>query len=396
MLVLFFTSYIWIGDDRKLMDDGYNQTMNLNSWEIKVSGAKYHKENSTLTLSFFKKEKTIGQSSTPTLDKITLGNLSGEVLEFTTQANATNEYGTDITVYDVPSDFYYIRLYISSTTFDVEVPDTIDEFGNVISYPIKKGKKKEIWINVDYRCADFEKENVGVNATVSTATSASTDITTTAPGTTTQTTVITTAPSISSGTETTVYKTANSSLITSNTEPFVTTIKPFTTTLKPIVTSKPGTTTTHIITTTVKPGTTTKKPITTTGPITTTKPITTSKPVTTTTEATTTTKPATTTKPITTTTQATTTMPSVINVNTIQMGQNIALSVGSSTSVTPTILPTNATDKRVTWSSNRPDIASVDSNGNITAHASGKAIITATTVDGGLSASCMVTVTSVV
>ena len=40
----------------------------------------------------------------------------------------------------------------------------------------------------------------------------------------------------------------------------------------------------------------------------------------------------------------------------------------------------------------RPDIAIVDSTGTVTATGSGKAIITATTADGGLSASCMITV----
>ena len=55
-------------------------------------------------------------------------------------------------------------------------------------------------------------------------------------------------------------------------------------------------------------------------------------------------------------------------------------------------VPDNAINKNVKWESNRPDIATVDSNGNVTAVSKGKAIITATTEDKGLKASCMITV----
>ncbi|PXX52375.1 uncharacterized protein YjdB [Hungatella effluvii] len=56
------------------------------------------------------------------------------------------------------------------------------------------------------------------------------------------------------------------------------------------------------------------------------------------------------------------------------------------------IQPRDATNQTVTWNSSAPDIAKVDNNGLIRAVSPGKAIITATTVDGGKTASCMVTV----
>ena len=58
-----------------------------------------------------------------------------------------------------------------------------------------------------------------------------------------------------------------------------------------------------------------------------------------------------------------------------------------------TVLPENATDKSVEWSSSDESVAEVDENGVVTAIAVGEATITATTVDGSnLSASCKVTV----
>ena len=58
------------------------------------------------------------------------------------------------------------------------------------------------------------------------------------------------------------------------------------------------------------------------------------------------------------------------------------------------VTPDNATDKTVTWSSNKESVATVDANGKVTAVAAGTANITATANDGsGVSATCAVTVT---
>ena len=58
-----------------------------------------------------------------------------------------------------------------------------------------------------------------------------------------------------------------------------------------------------------------------------------------------------------------------------------------------TVSPSDASDKVVTWSSDHPEIASVSNNGTVTAVASsGTAIITATTEDGGYTATCAVEV----
>ena len=73
--------------------------------------------------------------------------------------------------------------------------------------------------------------------------------------------------------------------------------------------------------------------------------------------------------------------------------QNKILNVGESFMLSPTILPENASNKSVTWSSSNPTVASVDSLGNVTALKRGTTTITATTNDGSnLSASCVVTV----
>lgn len=57
-----------------------------------------------------------------------------------------------------------------------------------------------------------------------------------------------------------------------------------------------------------------------------------------------------------------------------------------------TVAPENATNKQVTWSSSDTKIATVDENGKVTGVAEGCVNITATTVDGNISAVCLVTV----
>lgn len=73
---------------------------------------------------------------------------------------------------------------------------------------------------------------------------------------------------------------------------------------------------------------------------------------------------------------------------------SISLSPGSSQALTATVYPSNADDKSYTWSSDKPEVAAVNSSDLVTAKANGAAIITAKTTDGGITASCTVTVTT--
>ena len=67
------------------------------------------------------------------------------------------------------------------------------------------------------------------------------------------------------------------------------------------------------------------------------------------------------------------------------------LAAGDKGQLTATVAPDNATDKTVTWSSDKEEIATVDENGLVTAVAMGTAIITAKA--GDKTATCEVTVT---
>ncbi|MCQ2129659.1 MAG: Ig-like domain-containing protein [Bacteroidaceae bacterium] len=69
------------------------------------------------------------------------------------------------------------------------------------------------------------------------------------------------------------------------------------------------------------------------------------------------------------------------------------IEVGEQVQLTATVLPTNATNRNVTWSSSNSKVATVDANGLVTIVGEGEAIITAKTTDGSnLSATCKITV----
>ena len=68
----------------------------------------------------------------------------------------------------------------------------------------------------------------------------------------------------------------------------------------------------------------------------------------------------------------------------------LSLTVGESATLTATVMPANATDKSVMWSSSDPSVATVE-NGRITAVGEGTATVTVTT-SNGKTASCTVTV----
>ncbi len=88
---------------------------------------------------------------------------------------------------------------------------------------------------------------------------------------------------------------------------------------------------------------------------------------------------------------------SEISVSTIVLGKtNLTLEEGDNYIVSAVVVPSNATNQNIKWSSSNTAVATVDTTGKVTAVKAGIATITATAADGSeKKASCTVTVKSV-
>ena len=61
---------------------------------------------------------------------------------------------------------------------------------------------------------------------------------------------------------------------------------------------------------------------------------------------------------------------------------SISIQVDDKETLIATVLPEDATNKNISWKSDKPEIASVNANGKVTGVAEGEATITVTTEDG--------------
>ena len=85
--------------------------------------------------------------------------------------------------------------------------------------------------------------------------------------------------------------------------------------------------------------------------------------------------------------------PDTIPVSGVALNKTSAnIGLGGSEQLTATITPDKATNQSVTWSSSNTAVATVSNTGLVKAVAKGEAKITATTADGGFTATCVVTV----
>lgn len=81
------------------------------------------------------------------------------------------------------------------------------------------------------------------------------------------------------------------------------------------------------------------------------------------------------------------------HVTSVSMTAEVQIAWGGAAQLSATVLPADASDKSLTWSSSDESVASVSASGRVTGNVNGTATITATSVDGGYSASCIITVT---
>lgn len=318
LAVLFLTSNSWIASlTYKSKSNGYNKTMSLNGYNIKVTDAAYYDN----VCEFVIKCRLSGSDTGATYPEVTAVNFDDDLTDHKfTAGNKYDDYSRKITVKNPPSNFKIMRVVIKTSMPDTKYDDAYDEFGEKIPAHTEKGKTITFRVTIDRK--DMQTHAVKI-----------------VPGYSEE--------SSNANTTSSLYN-SETSKITSQQAVAVTT--------------QATAPTTHDLSEKAAEASQTSR---------------------TTTEKR---QPA---QAETTTTQA---RVYFIKLATEFEYNDVQIKVGEHTQLRAEVKPDNAVNKNVKWESNRPDIATVDSNGRVTAVAKGKAIISAVTEDKGLQASCMVTV----
>lgn len=366
LAVLFLTSNSWIASlTYKSKSNGYNKTMSLNGYNIKVTDAAYYDN----VCEFVIKCRLSGSDTGATYPEVTAVNFDDDLTDHKfTAGNKYDDYSRKITVKNPPSNFKIMRVVIKTSMPDTKYDDAYDEFGEKIPAHTEKGKTITLRVTIDRKdmqthavkiVPGYSEESSNANTTSSLYNSETSKITSQqAVAVTTQATATTThdlsekAAEASQTSRTTTEK-RQPATAEMNTKPAET--RDYN---EPAYAPPQATGATHNESAYAPPQTT----------------------------AATHNEPA---QAETTTTQA--------RVYSIKLAtefeyNDVQIKISEHTQLRAEVKPDNAVNKNVKWESNRPDIATVDSNGRVTAVAKGKAIISAVTEDKGLQASCMVTV----
>lgn len=351
LAVLFLTSNSWIASlTYKSKSNGYNKTMSLNGYNIKVTDAAYYDN----VCEFVIKCRLSGSDTGATYPEVTAVNFDDDLTDHKfTSGNKYDDYSRKITVKNPPSNFKIMRVVIKTSMPDTKYDDAYDEFGEKIPAHTEKGKTITLRVTIDRKdmqthavkiVPGYSEESSNANTTSSLYNSETSKITSQqAVAVTTQATATTTHDLSEKAAE----ASQTSRTTTEKRQPATAEMN-----------TKPAETRDYNEPAYAPPQTT----------------------------AATHNEPA---QAETTTTQA--------RVYSIKLAtefeyNDVQIKVGEHTQLRAEVKPDNAVNKNVKWESNRPDIATVDSNGRVTAVAKGKAIISAVTEDKGLQASCMVTV----
>lgn len=351
LAVLFLTSNSWIASlTYKSKSNGYNKTMSLNGYNIKVTDAAYYDN----VCEFVIKCRLSGSDTGATYPEVTAVNFDDDLTDHKfTAGNKYDDYSRKITVKNPPSNFKIMRVVIKTSMPDTKYDDAYDEFGEKIPAHTEKGKTITFRVTIDRKdmqthavkiVPGYSEESSNANTTSSLYNSETSKITSQqAVAVTTQATATTTHDLSEKAAE----ASQTSRTTTEKRQPATAEMN-----------TKPAETRDYNEPAYAPPQTT----------------------------AATHNEPA---YAETTTTQA--------RVYSIKLAtdfdyNDVQIKIGEHTQLRAEIEPDNAVNKNVKWESNRPDIATVDSNGRVTAVAKGKAIISAVTEDKGLQASCMVTV----
>ena len=157
LAVLFLTSNSWIASlTYKSKSNGYNKTMSLNGYNIKVTDAAYYDN----VCEFVIKCRLLGSDTGATYPEVTAVNFDDDLTDHKfTAGNKYDDYSRKITVKNPPSNFKIMRVVIKTSMPDTKYDDAYDEFGEKIPAHTEKGKTITLRVTIDRK--DMQTHAVG-------------------------------------------------------------------------------------------------------------------------------------------------------------------------------------------------------------------------------------------
>lgn len=159
--LFFFSSRIWMGDDRAEKDMNYGQSVSVAGvWDIKVTNARYDKEKRLLELEYYSKIRN-GSTSAPPEIRAVLSKAVSEPVYLKIVDMLDNPNGQYIQISNMPESWYYIKLQFTAERSAGETREPVtDKFGALQTQPdIQSDRKETRTVQIDYRmCMETKLE----------------------------------------------------------------------------------------------------------------------------------------------------------------------------------------------------------------------------------------------
>lgn len=164
--VFFFTTKLWMGDDRTMRNTNYDELFTAGDWSLHVGKAYYDKAGNTLTCSVY--QRAVRVSPKPYHIAVYLGRMSlNKKLQYTLEKRMDDPNMRTLRIKNVPTNYYYLTLEFTaqssimdefnniSSTDNSTYEDDNEDFGNTNTVQKQEPDVKDI--QIDYRTAKTAK-----------------------------------------------------------------------------------------------------------------------------------------------------------------------------------------------------------------------------------------------
>ena len=156
-LVFFFSSKLWMGDDRVIRNTNYNQLIDVAGWQINLGDAQYSAAAKEMQVKLYK--MTMQESINEMDIEVFLGRQSlKKELEYEISPTDKEDVFL-ITVKNISPDYYYLSFVFSvepTPEITDDEPLETDVFGNPIKSEETETQTRTV--QVDYRLASVPED----------------------------------------------------------------------------------------------------------------------------------------------------------------------------------------------------------------------------------------------